>query len=150
MADVPLDPPPIQHQIADPTAQFLTPPPWALWFQKLQGASGVSAPSFGIVNVANWDSVDATVPTDTLTLVAGINVSLETNALAKSITINADGGGDPADPDTSVQFNDSGAFGGNAAFLFKKDVTTVLIGTGHTEGTTGSANLLVGEGHTVL
>lgn len=33
----------------------------------------------------------------------------------------ASGGGTPADPDTSVQFNDSGSFGGNAAFTY--DVT---------------------------
>jgi len=150
MAIVKLDPPPIQHPIADPSAQFLTPQPWALWFQKLRGDGGTGGlPAFGVIAVANWDNIAATQQYDTLTIQAGANISLETNPLGKILTINAVGGA-PAPPDTSVQFNDAGAFGGNAAFEFKKLVTTVLIGTNHTEGTTGAANLLVGEGHTVL
>lgn len=149
MATVAPDPAPIQHPIAD-RQTLLVPLPWALWFNKLSASGGGQQPAFGVINVQGWDQVDATQPFDTLTLVAGLNISLETNALAKSVTINADGGGDPADPDTSVQFNDGGVFGGNAAFLFKKLVTSVLVGTGHDEGTTGSANVLIGEGHTVL
>jgi hypothetical protein len=54
----------------------------------------------------------------------------------------------PAPPDTSVQFNRAGGFGGSASFTFAEDETTVMIGTGHTEG--GADNLLVGEGHTVF
>jgi hypothetical protein len=151
MATTRLDPPPIQHPIADQRASFLTPLPWALWFQKLVAGTGPGGePAFGIVSVQNQDNVDATVPTDTLTLVPGPHITLETNALAKSITISATGtGGEPAPPDTSVQFNDGGVFGGNAAFEFDKVTRSVSIGTGHSFGTTGSYNLLVGSGHQV-
>ncbi len=38
------------------------------------------------------------------------------------------GGGVPAPPNTSVQFNDSGAFGGNAGFIFDKNTARVGIG----------------------
>ncbi len=57
-------------------------------------------------------------------------------------------GGRPAPPNQSVQFNNFDQFGGNAAFLFDPNVTTVKIGAGHTV-TNGAYNLLVGEGHTV-
>jgi hypothetical protein len=148
MADVPLDPAPIQHPIAE-RSTFLTTLPWALWFEKLTGAGGLNAPSFGIIAVTNLDNVEATEPTDTLTIIAGNNVTLETNGVAKSLTINSTGGG-PAPPNKSVQFNDFDEFGGNAAFLFDKDTTSVSIGLEHDFGTTGAANLLVGSGHTVI
>jgi hypothetical protein len=56
--------------------------------------------------------------------------------------------GGPAPPDTSVQFNHAGTFGGDADFTYDEPSATVMIGTGHTPG--GADNLLVGEGHTVV
>ncbi len=53
----------------------------------------------------------------------------------------------PHAPFTSVQFNDSGSFGGDAAFTFDKVGTTAMVGLNHTPA--GAANLLVGDGHTV-
>jgi hypothetical protein len=53
----------------------------------------------------------------------------------------------PALPDTSVQFNKAGSFGGDADFTYSYPHTTVMIGTGHTPD--GADNLLNGDGHTV-
>ena len=53
-----------------------------------------------------------------------------------------------APPVTSVQFNRTGSFGGSASFTYAETETTAMIGTGHTPG--GTANLLVGDGHTVI
>lgn len=38
------------------------------------------------------------------------------------------GGGTPASPDTSVQFNDGGSFGGQTSFLFDKNTRTIFLG----------------------
>ncbi len=53
----------------------------------------------------------------------------------------------PAPPDTSVQFNRLGSFGGDANFTYDEDSFTVMIGSGHTPS--GADNLLVGTGHIV-
>lgn len=150
MADVPLDPPPLQHPITDPKSviPWQTTWPWALWFEKLTGAGGLNAPSFGIIAVTNLDNVEATEPTDTLTIIAGNNVTLETDGVGKSLTINATGG-QPAPPNKSVQFNDFDEFGGNAAFLFDKTTRSVSLGLDNTFGTTGAYNMMIGEGHTI-
>lgn len=141
-----LDPPPIQHPIADQANNWLTPAPWALWFQRVTGnAGGGGGAAFGIVAVPDQDNVEAQTAHDTLTVNPGHNIEIETNALGKSLTISAV----PALPFTSVQFNDQNVFGGNVAFTYSKSTTTVMIGTGHDVGTTGSDNLLIGSGHQV-
>lgn len=55
--------------------------------------------------------------TGALTLAEGSNITI-TPSGGNTLTIASTGGGAPASPDTSVQFNNSGAFGGNANFTF--------------------------------
>ena len=58
-------------------------------------------------------NIIASSPTDTLTLVAGTDISLSLNAVGKSVTINSTGGGGtPAGVNGNMQFNNSGSFGG--------------------------------------
>ena len=69
-------------------------------------------------------------------LVAGSNITLTNSAGQPSsgtgvVTINATGGGGvgtPADPNTSIQFNDGGDFGGDALFVYDKANDRVGIG----------------------
>ena len=67
----------------------------------------------------------------TLNFIEGTNITLTITddgpGSEVDITIAATGGGTPGGADTQVQFNDSGAFGGNAALLFNKNTTTPLV-----------------------
>ena len=56
-------------------------------------SGGSSANTFGSIAVAGQTSIAADGTTDTLTLVAGSNVTITTDANADSVTINASGGG---------------------------------------------------------
>lgn len=60
-------------------------------------------------------------------------------AVAAFITGDGGGGGTPGGSDTQVQFNDSGAFGGDSGLVFNK-TTNALTGTGLWTITQGSAN----------
>lgn len=51
-------------------------------------------PSFGTIDVSGQDPVVATVASDAVQLVAGTGVTLTTDAMAKSVTIDASGTGD--------------------------------------------------------
>ena len=64
-----------------------------LTFTTVSGGSGGSQDLFKTFAVAGQANVVADNTTDTLTFVAGSNVTLTTNAGADSITINASGGG---------------------------------------------------------
>jgi hypothetical protein len=64
-----------------------------LAFTTVSGGSGGSQDLFKTFAVAGQSNVVADNTTDTLTFVAGSNVTLTTNAGADSITINASGGG---------------------------------------------------------
>ena len=69
-------------------------------------------------------------------LVAGDNVTI-TSASNGAVTIShADATGNPGGSTTQVQFNDAGAFGGNANFIFNKVNGNVKIG-----GSTGTSEL---------
>jgi len=69
-------------------------------------------------------------------LVAGDNVTI-TSASNGAVTIShADATGNPGGSTTQVQFNDAGAFGGNANFVFNKVNGDVKIG-----GSTGTSEL---------
>lgn len=57
------------------------------------GGSSGSDVSFGTVSVSGQSDVVADVPSDTLTLVAGSNVVITTDAATDAITISATGGG---------------------------------------------------------
>ena len=59
----------------------------------LPSGGGSSANTFGTIAVAGQTNVVADTATDTLTLVAGSNITITTDANADSITINSTGGG---------------------------------------------------------
>lgn len=73
--------------------------------------------SFKTVAVSGQSDVVADSPTDTLTLAAGSNVTLTTNAGTDTITITA-AGGSPGGSSGQLQYNDSSAFGGAAALTY--------------------------------
>jgi hypothetical protein len=54
-------------------------------------------------------------------------ITLGTNLSLSGTTLNATGGGTPGGSDTQVQFNDSGAFGGDAGFVYDKTNKKVTI-----------------------
>jgi plastocyanin len=57
------------------------------------GGGGTSSNSFSTISVAGQSDILADSATDTLTLVAGTNVTITTNANTDAITISASGGG---------------------------------------------------------
>lgn len=75
---------------------------------------------FQTIAVAGQSNVVADSTADTLTLVAGTNITITTNAATDSITINSTGGGGgtPGGADGYVQYNDGGSFGGNSEFFW--------------------------------
>jgi hypothetical protein len=72
--------------------------------------AGASSNSFSTIAVAGQDNVVADSSTDTLTLVAGTNITLTTNATNDSITINSSGSG--SDTNTTYSIKASTATGG--------------------------------------
>lgn len=75
---------------------------------------------FKTISVSGQSDVVADTTADTLTLAAGSNITLTTNASTDTVTIAAAGDG-VAGSDTQVQFNDGGtAFGGDADFTWDK------------------------------
>lgn len=85
---------------------------------------------FQTISVSGQSDVVADSTTDTLTLVAGSNITITTNAATDTITIAASGGGGgtPGGSDTQVQFNDAGSFGGDAGFTYNKTTDTATLG----------------------
>lgn len=158
MAIDPLDPPPIQNPIAHQGSLLVT-TPWALWFRKLlsQGGSGITqligdvlaGPGSG-TQVATLSATGVTPDTyGDATHVGQFTVDIK-GRITAATEIAIVSGGTPAPPDTSIQFNDAGAFGGDASWIFDRPTTSVALGLGHDFGTGGSANLLVGAGHQVI
>jgi len=59
-------------------------------------------------------------------IIAGTNVTIDPVGGTGSVTINASGGGGtPANPTNSIQFNNAGAFGGSANLTFSTDTLTI-------------------------
>ncbi|MCA3003785.1 MAG: hypothetical protein IOD15_00290 [Phycisphaerales bacterium] len=75
---------------------------------------------FTTIAVSGQSNVVADAASDTLTLVAGSNVTITTNAATDTITIAATGGGGgtPAGANTQIQYNASGAFGASSNFTY--------------------------------
>lgn len=74
---------------------------------------------FSTISVAGESDVVADSNADTLTLVAGSNVTITTDAGNDSITIDSTGGGgatSPAGANGYIQYNDNGSFGGDQYF----------------------------------
>lgn len=91
---------------------------------------------FQTISIAGQSDVVADTTADTLTLVAGANVTLTTNAATDTITITAAGsaGGTPGGSNTQMQYNNSGAFGGDSGLTTNGSGTLTL--TGSINGTT--------------
>jgi hypothetical protein len=90
--------------------------------------------------VSGQPTVTTATPGQALTLVAGTNVTLTTDNTAKSITINAaGGGGTPGGSSGQVQFNNAGSLGG---FTLGGDAT---LNTGTGALTLATANSNVGS-----
>lgn len=73
---------------------------------------------FSTIAVSGQSNVVADSTSDTLTLVAGSNITITTNATTDEITIAASGGGSPAGSDTQLQYNNAGSFGGSANLTY--------------------------------
>lgn len=93
----------------------------------LSGTNSGDQNLFGTISVAGQSDVVADTTSDTLTLVAGTNITITTNASTDSITIDstASGGGTPGGLDTQVQFNDGGNFGGDEGLTYNKTTDTL-------------------------
>jgi len=92
--------------------------------------SGTSTDSFATIN-ANSSLILATSPTDTLSILPGNNITISTDTIGKSITINSSGidqfarntaniANTPAGSTTQVQFNDGGIRGASSSLTFDK------------------------------
>lgn len=111
---------------------------------------------FSTISVSGQSDVVADTTSDTLTLVAGSNVTITTDAATDTITIAASGGGgggSPGGSTTQVQYNSAGSFAGAAGFTFDGTGTVYLangLELGHASDTTitrSSAGNLAVEGN---
>ena len=89
----------------------------------LPGGSGAGVSSFNTL-------------TGAVTITGGTNVTL--NPVGNNIEINASGGGTPANPVNSVQFNNAGAFGGSELLTYSNRILEV-----GAQGASGGSHLKV-------
>lgn len=105
--------------------------------------------SFSTIAVAGQSNVVAGSVADTLTLAAGSNITITTNAGTDTVTIAATSGGSPAGSNTHVQFNDSGSFGGTADLTFDKTAKKLTVGGTISGGPFVETNLTVSSNYTI-
>lgn len=87
--------------------------------------------TFKTIAVSGQSDIVADTITDTLTIVAGTNITLTTDATTDTLTIAASGGGgSPAGNNTNIQFNDSSAFGGSDDLTWTAGSQTLTIKNG--------------------
>ena len=94
---------------------------------------------FSTIAVSGQSNVVADTTSDTLTLVAGTNITITTDAGTDAITINASGGGTPGGADTQVQFNDSSSFNGDSGLTYNKATNVLTCDTQITIGGNATA-----------
>jgi hypothetical protein len=99
-------------------------------------AGGSASNSFETISVAGQSSVVADSSTDTLTLVAGSNITITTDAGTDTITIAAAGGGSVSDSFTTI------AVAGQSSVVADSstDTLTLVAGTGITITTNASTD----------
>ena len=97
----------------------------------LSWSAGGAQNLFANIAVSGQNTVTADSPTDTLTLVAGSNITIATDNSTDTITISASGGGggagNPGGSDTQVQYNDGGSFGGESTFTYNETSNTLSV-----------------------
>lgn len=103
---------------------------------------GLAADSFKTIAVAGQDSIVADNATDTLTIVAGTNITITTNSTTDAITINSSGGGGISDGDKGdITVSSSGSVweidSGVVSNAKMANMTTKTY-KGRTSGTTGA------------
>lgn len=104
----------------------------------LTSASGGSSITLETNGVANGDQA-------LLNLVNGSNIAIVDDGSGNVYISSTGGSGTPASPDTSVQFNDGGNFGGSSAFTFDKNGPTLHLGVADSEFDIITAPGLVGD-----
>jgi hypothetical protein len=85
---------------------------------------------FAQFTVAGQSTIGAESTSDSIELIAGTGMTITTSATNRTITFTASGGGGSGTPggaDTQVQFNDAGAFGGDANFTFNSTTDTLTV-----------------------
>ena len=95
----------------------------------------------------NINLVPSSGVTDTVTLVAGTNITLTDNG-SNSVTIDAAGGGSgtPGGSDTQIQYNNGGAFGGTSQLTYNDATNEVFIGPSGGLTLSAGANLNIAQG----
>lgn len=101
---------------------------------------------FTTIAVSGQSDVVADTASDTLTLVAGTNMTITTSAGGDSITFSAAGGGGSiAGSNKQVQYNNSGAFGAEAGFEYDASTDTLSVPYVWLGDGSGDANGIAGD-----
>jgi len=92
-------------------------------------SSSPGAPDQNLIETFNADtgSYTASGIVDELNIVGGTGISTELSGATLTITASGGGGGTPGGADTQVQFNNSGAFGGDSAFTYNSGTDTLTV-----------------------